>query len=105
MKNQRLGTEVRREQILDAAVELAKESGFASLRRNQVAERAKTGNGNVNTVFGNFDNLKDCVMRRAIVGSDPSDLKLLSEGIALRHPVAIAAPEHLKKAAMISLAE
>lgn len=94
---------VRHDQILDAALALAKRSGWKALTRDRVAEAALVGAGSVNTVFGTIEDLKSAVMREAVnraIAGDDMLVDLIAEGLCERHPAARAAPEDIKRKAL-----
>lgn len=97
MKNERLGNEARSEHILNAAKKLCHEIGFAKITRNAVAELAGTANGNVNRVFGSFDELKRQVMEQAVRDEDHI---IVAQGIAIGDEIAKSADANLKEAAL-----
>ncbi len=108
-KRQRLAVDVRKDQILSAALSHAKEKGFANLTRDGVAERATCATGQVNRIYTTMNQLKSAVMRAAvnelrkakIGGYDPDTLAIVAHGLVNRHSEAIKAPEQIKKAAVI----
>lgn len=88
------------ETILNAAYELACESGFANLRRADIASRADVATGSVNYCFDTLDALRDAVVTKAI---EEEQLKILGHALASGNIIAQNAPIELRKKAMISL--
>ncbi len=96
----RLEPQVRKEQILEAAIHVADRNGLYDLRREDVAEKAGVATGLVNRYFGTMTQLRRAVMRRAI---SKEHLSIVAEGVARRDPQAMKAPEELKRNALNSL--
>lgn len=93
--------ENRNRAVLQAAVELANERGFANITRDLVAERAGVAAGSVNNAYGNMDGLRDAVMAHAV---DERLVAIVGQGLAAGHPAARNAPDDLKRDALASLA-
>lgn len=93
--------ETRARLVLDAAYAIAAESGMAALNRDSVATRAGASTGTVSNAFGSMDGLREAVMGRAV---ECEALALIRQGIALQHPVALAAPADLQRRALAALA-
>lgn len=91
----------RNQAILEAGVALAGERGFRNFSRNDVAERAGVAAGSVNNAYGTMDGLHDAVMEVAV---ERQLTAIVAGGLAVRHPVACAAPQTLKDSALASLA-
>jgi len=91
----------RNRRILAAAGRLAKRHGFRSFSRDQVAAEAGVSAGSVNNAYGTMDGLHDAVMAQAV---EQRDGDIVAQGLALRHPAALAAPQDLKDSALASLA-
>lgn len=67
MKNKKQPSDARREQILTAAVTVAKSVGYNHIQRADIAAQANCATGTVNHYFGTMTQLKRAVMRHAIV--------------------------------------
>lgn len=93
--------ENRNRAVLDAALKLAATRGYRNLTRQQVADEAQVAVGSVNNAFGTMDGLRDAVMAAAV---DRSLAAIIAQGLADRHPAAIAAPAQLRESAAASLA-
>lgn len=91
----------RNRSVLEAALAIAKERGFAALTRDGVAERAGVAAGSVNNAYGDMDGLRDAVMAAAV---DGEHLAVIGEGLAIRHPAAQRAPDDVKRRALATLA-
>ena len=86
--------------ILDAALDMAKTDGFASLSRDGVATKAGVASGSVNYCFDNMQNLKNAVMKKAI---ENESLTIIAQGIIADNEIAINAPDALRKEALNSM--
>lgn len=86
--------------LLDAAYKLANDTGFDSLTRDNVARAAGMSSGMVNHRFVTMDGLRDEVMRTAI---ERTNLAIIGHGLAIRHPIALSAPEDIKRQALDAL--
>lgn len=93
--------QTRNQAVLDAAVACAQLYGYRTMTRSQVAERAGVSVGGVNNAFDTMDRLRDVVMAHA-AAHGPVDV--LAQGLADKHPAAVAAPQELKDAALATLA-
>lgn len=93
--------ENRNRAVLEAAIALAQERGFANITRDLVAERANVAAGSVNNAYGNMDALRDAVMAVAV---ERELVDIVGQGLAAGHPAARAAPEDLKRVALAKLA-
>lgn len=98
-KNKR-DTNVRRDAVLAAAINLATRDGFAHITRDGVAKQAGVGAGTVNLYYGTVPQLKRDVMRFAVRNEV---LSVIAQGIAARDPQAMKAPDELKRRALDSL--
>lgn len=86
--------------LLDAALTVAAEYGFENLTLSRVAHCAGCSQPLVNHYYGTIDDLKAAVMRAAVRREDH---KVLAQGIAAGHPVALEASKALKRRALNSL--
>lgn len=83
----------RREQILDAAVGMAKDVGFQKITRDGVAIRAGVAMGLVTRYFGTMCQLRRAVMRSAVKNEV---ISVIAEGLAVGDPHAKKAGSELK---------
>lgn len=90
------GADVRREQILDAALILAIDKGYDRITRDGVATKAMVSQGLVNMYFLNMEGLRSALMRHAIARGN---LKVVAQGLLTRHPEALKAPQSLRSLA------
>ncbi|MCA9268781.1 MAG: helix-turn-helix transcriptional regulator [Planctomycetales bacterium] len=93
--------ENRNRAVLEAAIALAQERGFANVTRDLVAERAQVAAGSVNNAYGNMEALRDAVMAVAV---ERELVDIVGQGLAAGHPAARNAPEELKRDALAKLA-
>lgn len=91
----------RNRAVLEAAIALAQERGFANITRDLVAERAQVAAGSVNNAYGNMEALRDAVMAVAVARKL---VDIVGQGLAAGHPAARNAPEELKRDALAKLA-
>lgn len=96
----RLKPEVRRDQILSAAIHIASTTGFNSLTRDGVALHAGVATGQVNHIFNTMTQLRRAVMRAAVHREIKS---IIAQGLAQGDSEAHKAPEWLQRAALDSL--
>lgn len=99
-KQQRLSPKERTEQILTAAVEVAKEKGFFNVTRENVAVKAGCSVGIITLRFNTMPELRGAVMRRAI---RDRVLPIIGQGVAAGDRIASNVPVGLKKQAVASL--
>ena len=88
----------RKAQILAAAFNMAKEDGLAKVTQSAVAKRLKISRPLV-VKYYKAEELTAAVVLQAI---GEGHLFIIGEGIALRVPEALGAPDSLKKAAINS---
>jgi len=90
----RMKPEVRREQILAAALTIANEQGYNALTRDGVAQVAGVATGQVNHIFNTMTQLRRAVMRAAV----HRELRpIIAQGLAQGDKEAHGAPEWLKR--------
>jgi AcrR family transcriptional regulator len=90
------GADVRREQILDAALVLAIDKGYDRITRDGVATKAEVSQGLVNMYFGDMDGLRSALMKYAV---SRGNLKVVAQGLIGGHPEALKAPQSLRSLA------
>lgn len=97
----RLTSKVRKEQLLQAAIDLASTNGgYTSLTRKKVADKAGVSEALVSLHWGTMPQLRRSVMREAI---RVVNLPVIAQGLAIRDSVAMKAPKETKTQAMQSL--
>ena len=87
----------RREQILDAALDLAGRIGYTKVSRDKIAEKIGLTGQAVQYHIGTMAKLRRDLMRHAI---RKEDLAVLGQGLAARDTHAAKAPEALRRAAL-----
>jgi DNA-binding transcriptional regulator YbjK len=92
---------LRKEQLLDVAIDLAVEENYAKITRDSVAERAGVSMGLVTKYFGTMNQLKTEVMRAAVKRGIPS---IIAQGLATGDSRAKKAAPELKEKAIALLA-
>jgi AcrR family transcriptional regulator len=90
---------IRREQILEAAVETARRKGYAMMTRKDIAERAAVSPALVSAYFGTMVKLRRTVMRYAVRNEV---VEVVAQGIVAQDKCALRAPSALKQRAMES---
>lgn len=90
----------RKNKIIVTAMEHARAHSYLTLKRTEVAEAAGVAVSLVSHHFGDIAGLRDEVMRRAVA---ESDLVIIAQGLTNRDPIAIDAPEPIKRAALSAL--
>lgn len=97
---ERPGPEIRKKQIMQAALKVAKRDGFSNVTREAVAKAAACSPRLMNYYYGNVGQLRRDLMRAAIAARE---LKIIAQGLALRDRTARKAPEELKQKAVAAL--
>lgn len=92
--------ELRMELILDKALQISERDGFSRLSRAVVAEECGVHDSLIPYHFGTMVNFKRDIMRHAI---RKENLNVIAQGLALRDPHAMKAPQELKDRAIGSL--
>jgi AcrR family transcriptional regulator len=88
--------------ILNTAMQLANLHGFAGVTRDMIANRAEVAVGSVSYHFKGISKLKAAMVERAI---ETQNLMVLGQAISARHPLAMNAPEDLRRRAVLALAK
>lgn len=91
---------LRREQLINLAMDLAHQYGYTNVTRQGLAVEANVSASLVNRYFGNTDTLRKLIMQTAI---SRKDKKIIAQGLAIGDKRALAAPEKLKNSAIESL--
>lgn len=85
---------IRREEILNAAIELANKIGYQNITRDAVASLAGISAGLIALYFNTMAQLKEAVMRTAI---EKEILPIIAQGLGLGDPQAQEVNQDLKK--------
>jgi len=105
MKKEYLKKDVRRDQILTAAMDIALTHGYNTLTRDGVAERANVAAGQVNRIFNTMPQLRRAVIRSTVaqLKVNPTNerlLMILAAGLSSRETPALNAPTEMKQEAL-----
>ncbi len=98
--SKRLHPDIRKAEIITAAIKLAQMVGYDNVTRSEIANAAGVANGLVSRYWGTMPQLKRAIMRQAI---QKEDLIILVQGLARADINALKAPKHLKEAAIREL--
>ena len=93
----RLEAELRKDQIMDAAIQLAEIHGYENVKRTDVAQAANVSNGLITRYCGTMNQLRIAIMQHAVT---TGNLAVLIQGIARGDHQALNAPDELKAAAV-----
>jgi AcrR family transcriptional regulator len=96
----RLKPEIRKDEILAAAIQLTLRVGLNGLRRDAVAEEASVANGLVSRYFNTMTQLRHAVVRHAIHNEV---LPIVAQALAAGDPEVRKASEDVKKKALATL--
>ena len=87
--------------VLGTAMQLANLHGFGNVTRNMIADKAEIATGSVSYHFKGMKKLEAAMVERAI---ETGNLKVLGQAIARKHPLAMKAPDELKRSAVLAIA-
>ena len=96
----RLDPAYRQTSILEAAAHLAHGDGYQRITQSDISKAANVSHGLITHHFGSMENLRAQLMQWAI---DNGDMRILAQGLATSHPIALAAPDTAKSNALSSL--
>ena len=102
MKNsiRRLDSKHRREEILNAALDVAEHQGYKRLTRIQVATRAKCAESLISKYFGTMEKFRRTIMRNAVKNER---LMIIAQGLVNGDKHAQKASQELRDRALKSL--
>lgn len=100
MDHKRRAPEDRKQQLLTTALELAHTTGYNKLTYDTLAEETGVTRPLVHHYFGTMVCFRRTLMSEAI---RTRDLVVIAQGLALKDPRALRAPDDLKRAALDSL--
>jgi len=89
--------ELRKDQIINVAVEIARKTGCYNLTRQDIANKANVSLALINLYFGTMNQLKIAVMRRAV---KQGIIEIIAEGLGNNDPQACKATKELKEKAL-----
>lgn len=96
-RRKRKQPEIRTQELLRAAVQLARTDGYQRITREAIAEHAGVSPGLVSVRLGTMPAMRRSVMRAAIADEV---LEVIGQGLAARDPHALKAPDDLKRRAL-----
>lgn len=96
MKQKRLKPAVRKQEIISAALHLARRCGYMAITRNQIAAAAGISGPAVQYHFETMAQLRRAIMRAAV---KQECLPVILQGLALKDAQAMKASESMRKAA------
>lgn len=91
-----------KEKIMRAALRLAERDGFREVSRAAVAISARIAAGSVSYHFGNMKKFQTAIVRAAVAAEN---LVIIGQALAVRHPVAMKAPDALKAKALKAMTQ
>lgn len=74
----------RKQELLEVAIQLAKEEGYSHITRNEIARRASVAYGLVTSYFKSIDNLKKLVVKEAI---KKEIVQIVAQALARKEPL------------------
>jgi len=84
---------VRKEEVLNAAIKVAKNTPYTQMTRLQVSEMAECAEGTINRYYGTMNQLRKAVMRRAV---RDGIVNIVSLGLALHDTQAMESNAELR---------
>ena len=96
----RVNPELRKEQLLRVALNVARDKGCHKMTRDHIAEAAGVSVGLVSKYFGTMTKLKRAIMRAAV---KQEVLEIVAEGLATGDPHARKASQELKNKAIATI--
>jgi len=96
VNKRRVSPTLRKEHLVSVAIDLAIEGNYMRTTRDAIAERAGVSMGLVTKYFGTMQQLRNEIMRRAVVDGIPH---IVAQGLAAGDKRASKAPAELKTAA------
>lgn len=89
-----------KEQILTAAVKMATKQGYKNVTRDGLADTMGVAAGAITYHYENMRKLRNAIIETAI---QSENIKIFTEALVDRHPLAIIAPQRLKDLAARAL--
>ncbi len=96
-KSKRNYTRRQPEDVLHAAMTVARNDGFGRITRDRVAAAGEMPTSYVYLAYAGMEDLREAVMREAVA---TGDLVIVGQGLAIKHPIACEAPVELKQRAI-----
>lgn len=97
MKQTRMKTDARKEDILAAALPLAEQRGYATVTRNDIAKAARISGPTLHYHFGTMAQLRRDLMRYAI---RKGSLRVIAQGVVANDPQALKLDGETRQRAM-----
>lgn len=88
------------QKILDAALTLATHGRYDRITRREIADAAGVSPARVSLLAGDMEGMRTAIMEAAVTAGQAI---VVAQGLADRHPAALAASEELKKEALATL--
>ena len=98
--SKRAKPEIRKDEILTAAIPLAEEHGFANVTRNMIADSLGVAPTTVQYHFGTMTTLRKEIVRRAVKSGN---LSVIAQAVAAKHTAVQKIEPELKQAALAAL--
>lgn len=92
--------DARKEQIVQAALAVARREGFDKVHKVSVAEEAKVADSLIYHYFKSMDDVRKAVMCRAVHAATKKDIPIVAAGIGRGYRAAKNAPLIVKDAAI-----
>jgi AcrR family transcriptional regulator len=89
----RTAPEVRKEHLLEAAIQLSKEIGYNRITRDAIAEIAGTSSTCIAKYWPRMAAIRNAVVEAAI---ERGILEIIAQGLALNHPRALCIDPNVK---------
>ena len=100
-RSERIEPTLRKEHILNAALQLATEVGYRGITRDAVAYVADISSALIAHYFPRMEDLKRAVLIAAI---EREDLRIIAQGFVIKDPVALKISSTLKQKVLDQLA-
>ena len=101
-KQKRLKPEIRKTEIIDAALDLAEETHYSHVTREQIARRVGVSGAAIQYHFHTMNQLRKQLMRSAILHER---LPIIAQGCVANDDLVRRAPEDLRRRAIQSIFE
>lgn len=97
----RTSPEIRREQILEAAIKLSIKFGYTKITRDKIAEATKTASSLIAKYYPRMQDVKNAVMEAAI---KREVVEIIAQGLTLNDPRALKINKSIKRKVMSYIA-
>ena len=89
--------DIRADEFALIGLKLAERSSYIQAKRELIAREAGTTTGTVNYALGGAAEVRDAIITKAV---ELENVTVVAQALALRHPIAMAAPQLLKARAV-----